>query len=124
MNKIIKVFKLENYGVISISGKDHLKTLQNLSTTNITMFAMNDNYVASSTCFLDTNGQLITDARIVKPIITKNKEVGLKKEEFYVVLQKQAISRFLAHLKKYSFIKQIELYDLTENFILFQLDVV
>jgi folate-binding Fe-S cluster repair protein YgfZ len=58
------LFKLDNRGVVSVTGEDALNFLQSMITND--MKQLNDDQVAISSLFLNPKGRIMFDAIIVK----------------------------------------------------------
>ena len=61
------VTKMEKRNVISVRGRDSTSILQNVATTNMKLFAGNEDRAALYTGFLTVKGKLMFDAIIAKP---------------------------------------------------------
>eukprot|EP01015_Nassula_variabilis_P029344 TRINITY_DN6284_c0_g1_i7.p1 TRINITY_DN6284_c0_g1~~TRINITY_DN6284_c0_g1_i7.p1 ORF type:complete len:330 (-),score=50.17 TRINITY_DN6284_c0_g1_i7:39-1028(-) len=109
---------LKNRSILSVIGRDAHSILQGLTTNDVKIL---DKRCAIHGCFLGTNGRIITDAFMVRPLRMQNDKAFFDPNEVWLDCDKDYADTLKQHIKKHSLRKKVSIDNLHDQLKIFSL---
>ncbi len=90
--------------------------LQNVTTNDVKSFLADPVLFSQNSAVLDPKGRIISELRIMKPVIVEKKAPAISKDQIWLMVAKAAIAPLQNHFARYAFKKELELNNITSYF--------
>jgi folate-binding Fe-S cluster repair protein YgfZ len=93
-----------------------IRFLQNVTTNDVKSFLADPERIAQSSAALDPKGRIISDLRIYKPVIVKERAPAIARDQIWLMVATSALTPLQSHFSRYAYKKDLELNDISDYF--------